>query len=348
MVVPQIIAISPQTGRPRQNRHTILLALLAFAVAGGPTESSGQTLPAPAARETTGAASMSGGSYVIGPGDKLEIHILGRPQLTRDSVQVDSQGRIRMPFLKEPVAAACATESDLENELAKRYAEYLIDPQITVAVREYSSKAVELVGAVTKPGSFQLQREVRLRELLSIAGGLRPNAGMFAQLVHDESAPLCEPMTGDAAAPETREETTVSSINLYELMRGQGANPLVRPGDFIHVPEADQAFVVGHVVKPTAIPLTQPMTVSRAVAMAGGRQPGSKDHVRLIRPNPGGTASTEIRVDLKAIEQRAAQDVELLPGDIVDVPVSQGKQLLRSVIYSAITVGFYYPLLIIN
>jgi polysaccharide export outer membrane protein len=297
---------------------------------------------------TTDALGHGGGIYRIGVGDRLNIAIVGRPQLTRESLAVDGRGEIRLPFIKEPIIAACATEVELADTIAQRYAEYLIEPQVSVSVASYGSRPVQVLGAVTKPGLFQMQREVRLRELLAIAGGLAPTAGRFAEFVRDDDAPRCDAptQTGDVVAAQA--STTVMSIDLRRLLRGETADPVVRPGDFVHVPEADQAFVVGNVVRPSTIPLVERISITRAIAMAGGRQTASKDQVRLIRRNVENGPSIEILVDLKAIEQHAALDIELQPGDIVEVPVSQGKQVLRAAVSALISAGMYYPLLLIR
>jgi polysaccharide export outer membrane protein len=109
------------------------------------------------------------------------------------------------------------------------------------------------------------------------------------------------------------------------------ANPVLRPGDIVVVPEGAQAYVVGNVIKPSTIPLREPTTVSRAIAMAGGTGVSSqRNHVRVVRQIPGSQVKQEIYVDLSAVEKRKADDIILLPNDIVDVPTSGTKSFLRS------------------
>jgi polysaccharide export outer membrane protein len=82
-----------------------------------------------------------------------------------------------------------------------------------------------------------------------------------------------------------------------------------------------------------AIPLKEPLTVSKAIAIAGGTAPSSKrDKVRILRQLPGSTQKQEIFVDLKAIEKNKAEDVALIANDIVDVPISGTKSILRSLL----------------
>jgi polysaccharide export outer membrane protein len=111
------------------------------------------------------------------------------------------------------------------------------------------------------------------------------------------------------------------------------ANPFVEPGDIITLPEADQIYVVGNVFTPLTIPLKEPITLSRAVAMAGGvKQDTKKNQVRIVRQEPGTATRREIVVDLSAIEKKHADDIALLPNDIIDVPISGSKSFIRSLL----------------
>ena len=105
----------------------------------------------------------------------------------------------------------------------------------------------------------------------------------------------------------------------------------MRAGDVISIAAADQVYVIGNVVHPTSIALTEPMTVSRAIAMAGGTAMDTKKgEIRIIRQTPGTVDKKEIRVDLEAINKHQAEDVLLVANDIVDVPASGSKRLFRS------------------
>jgi protein involved in polysaccharide export with SLBB domain len=94
--------------------------------------------------------------------------------------------------------------------------------------------------------------------------------------------------------------------------------------------------VVGNVSSPLTISLREPITLSRAIAMAGGvKQDTKKDKIRVLRQEPGSTTKKEIIVNLSAIEKKRAEDIELQPNDIVEVQTSEGKALLRSLIGGA-------------
>jgi polysaccharide biosynthesis/export protein len=294
----------------------------ASTVTGGPAGTSGSK---------DVLANQSGDArYRIGPGDVLDVRVARAPELSRDAVRVDQAGMIRMPMLDDDIPAACLTEAELSRNIARLYRKYKNDPHVEVFVREFQSQPVAVMGAVRGPAQFKLQRPVRLLELLTFAGGPAPNAGRTIQIVRSGGASLCEKQ-GDSTGTDN---SALVSYNLDDTLRSAPeANPFVRPGDIVQVPEADQVFVLGNVLRPSAIPIKEPLTISRAIAMAGGTAPNTKrDKVRIIRQVPGSTAKQEISVDLTAIEKNRAEDVALLPNDIVQVPVSGTRSLLRSLV----------------
>jgi polysaccharide export outer membrane protein len=270
------------------------------------------------------------GHYVIGVGDVLDIRVFGRPQLTREAVRVDTRGMIRMPLIEGEIQASCRTEASLAEYISTQYLKFVRRPQVDVFIREYNSQPVAVVGAVDKPGRFQLQRQVRLLELLTFSGGPTDKAGRTVQIAHAENSPRCH----DSGANTVGDETGLNAYSLSDVLAGSpDANPFVRPGDVINVLEADQVFVVGNVVRPSTIPLREPVTVSRAIAMSGGVLPYTKmDRVRIVRQPPGNAPKQEMIVDLKAIEKKNANDITLQANDIVDVPVSGSKRLLGNLV----------------
>jgi len=283
------------------------------------------------------SVATSDNHYTIGVGDVIEIRVFNRPQLSRDSVRIEDSGMIRMPLISQPIQAACHTEEELAHEIAGRYLKYLRNPQVEIFIKEYQSQPVAIIGAVNSPGRFQLRRRVRLLELLSFAGGPAERAGNSIQIVHDGSAAVCAAFVSSNAVEVS--DAGLVSYNLSKTLRGiDQSNPYVQPGDIITVTEAEQAFILGNVLKPSPILLKEPTTVSHAIAMAGGTLPdGNKEKIRIIRQAAGSTDKTEIAVDLKAINKHQAEDILLQGGDIVEVPGATGiqsfmKDLMRTVV----------------
>lgn len=285
--------------------------------------------------------------YRIGPGDVLDVRVARAPELSREAVRVDQGGMIRMPMLTDDIPAACLTEGELAQNIAKLYLKYKNDPHVDVFVREFQSQPVAVIGAVKGAAQFKLQRRVRLLELLSFAGGPTDSAGQNVQIVHAGGAPLCEKMNNEAAGDG--DGAAFVSYRLSDTLRGvPEANPFVQPGDIVSLPLADQVYVLGNVLRPAAIPMKEPLTVTRAIAIAGGTGPSTKkDKVRIIRQLPGSTAKKEIYVDLIAIEKNKAEDVALMPNDVVDVPISGTKSILRSLLGTIVPTVSQLPVRVI-
>lgn len=279
--------------------------------------------------------------YRIGPGDVLDVRVFNRPQLSREAVRVDTRGMIRVPMIETDIQAGCRTEVELAKEIASVYLKYQRNPHVDVFIKEYNSRPVSVMGAVSKPGQFQLQRRIRLLELISLAGGPTERAGERILMAHGEQSPVC-------GKQESIDD--IDSYDLNQLVRGDAsANPYVRPGDVITLPEAQQVFVVGNVFRPSSIALKEKITVSQAVAMAGGTMPDSKsDRVRIMRQTPGSMTKTEILVDLRAIDKRTTPDVALMANDIVDVPTSSGKRLLRGLLSAVLPSIGQFPMRVVR
>jgi polysaccharide export outer membrane protein len=262
--------------------------------------------------------------YRIGPGDVLDVRIYNRPQLSRDGVRVEGNGMIRMPLIEGDIKAACLTEGELAKEISTRYARYYKNLQVDVFIKEYQSQQVAVIGAVNDQSRFKLQRRIRLLELLTFAKGPSTKAGQTINIVHSSASSPCKKVEESDAA-------VFSSYKLSDVLQGDPkSNPYLEAGDIVTVPEADQVYVVGNVFMPITIPLREPVTLTRAIAMAGGlKQDTQKDKIRVLRQEPGTPVRKEITVDLSAIEKKRSEDLALLPNDIIDVPTSAGKSFLR-------------------
>lgn len=283
--------------------------------------------------------------YRIGPRDVLSIRVsAGRPvpELSMDAVEVDECGRIPLPSVQHEeqneIRAAGRTRTELAETLRSFFLKYKRNPQVVVTIKEYNSQPVAINGAVVKPGQFQLRRAVRLLELVQFyAGGPKENASGRIQIARLPAYNLCENTTASTGSIE------FLVFNLRDTLSAvEGANPFLQSGDVVTLPEAKEAYVVGNVLRPGPVLLKDDnITVSKAIAMSGGTMPDTKKgSIRIIRQEPGSGLKKEIFVDLGAIDKQKAPDIALLPNDIVDVPTSGGKRLLRSLIGAIVpTVG---------
>ena len=290
--------------------------------------------------------------YRLGPGDLVSVRVFGRAELSGET-RLDNNGRITLPFIKE-LPVACLTEAQLAAAITEKYKKYLRDPQVDVLIKEYRSQPVAVIGAVTQPGRFQLQRRVRLLELVTFAGGPSNRAGTSIHVIHSVDHGYC---TGGAkeqasleASPQAAEQAAqhddvaggvvtdpllqLSSIKLKDLLSGnQSANPYIQPGDIISIPEAEQFFVTGAVTKPGAYPLNSKIMLTEAVALAGGvNMDGAKNRIRLVRPIPGTDQRKETVYNIDDIQRRKVEDIALQPNDIIEVPGSTTRIASRNLL----------------
>ena len=195
-----------------------------------------------------------------------------------------------------------------------------------MAVKEFNSAPVAIMGAVNTPGRFQMQRKVRLIELLTYAGGLKSDSGSVLHLVHAGYGEICDLPATTANLTEATE-----TVSLAKLMEGDLSHDRVmQPGDIVIVPSADLVFIAGEVLKPNAYPLRDGMTISQVIAQAGGPSPVAKvDKVRIIRQEAG-KPRQEIPVNLKEILSNKAPDIPLFANDMIEVPSSAGKTFFRN------------------
>src|SRR6266480_5969214 len=221
---------------------TCELVLLLFLCAS-PAAIAQQVSEEPTTSQKAAATLIDDARYRIGPGDVLEIRVMKAPELSVESVRVDQRGMIRMPMLEGDIKAACFTETELAQGIATLYLEYKRNPNVDVFVKEFQSQPVAVIGAVNnlrpKGTQFRLHRRVRLLELLTLSGGLSEHAGTTVNIVHAGGPPPCEEA---ASSPGSEADlAALATYNLRDTLRGlPEANPLLRPGDIVVVPEGDQ------------------------------------------------------------------------------------------------------------
>lgn len=309
-----------------------------------------------AAVSEKGDSTKTNGNYRIGAGDILRVTVVKQALLSVDGVRVGNDGTIRLPMLDASITAACLTEVELAEAVNEKYRKYLINPQVYVAVTQYNANPVALVGAVNSPGRFQLQRETRLLELLTFVNGPSPNAGKTIQIIRDPKLVSCrENVPGDFGQSSTRvegEEQEIITLPLAEVMQGsEAANPFLRAGDIVRISEAEveQAFIIGNVRAAATISLKEPVTLSKAIAMAGGIAPGANiEKIKISRQQPNSLVKNEFIVNLKEINKRNQDDVMLQANDIIDVPGESGtrkfiKDVFRTVVPAVTRIPIVIP-----
>jgi polysaccharide export outer membrane protein len=326
----------------------VLLALAAFTCGttrvGAQAVNPNRTAPpsAPAAPQNIVGAEIYGG-YMIGVGDILDIHVNDEDRVT-GRYQVDQDGKLSVPLLSGPIPAAGTTtfelSSRLRDELKKQ--DILREPAVTVLIVRGMTQNVSVLGAVMRPGTYPIEKPTSIMDLISLAGGLAPNAGSTATISHqaDSHVPAvvnASVTTNNATNRATANGTkdSILSINLTTLMASKdpAANVLVHPGDVITISTAPVVFVVGAVLRPGAFTVQDAksrMTVLQAVAMAEGTTSvASLGKTIIVRQSSSDSERKEIPVDLKQVMRGKEKDEVLEANDILFVPESGLKASLQ-------------------
>ncbi|HYM10892.1 MAG TPA: polysaccharide biosynthesis/export family protein, partial [Bryobacterales bacterium] len=283
--------------------------------------------PAPAAERSVSPEREEGfapnGAYRLGPGDVIDITVFEVEELSRPAA-VSPDGTVALPLIGV-VKLAGLTTREAAARLCQLYGKNLLrNPQISVSVKEYHSQPVSVLGAVMRPGIYQLRGPRRLSDLLALAEGLAPDAG--DEIVVERAMGASPPATLHVPARGL----------LHEPGQGEN-NPWVEGGDTIRVAQAGLVYVVGEVGRPGGFPIKnqEPVTVLKALSLAEGlRREAAPQRARIIRQRDSARQETPVR--LRDILEGRAPDVPLDPGDILFVPNSQARTVMGRAAEAAI------------
>jgi polysaccharide biosynthesis/export protein len=232
-----IFPISPSCSggdcsRPRARRtggwraHALAFVVMLFpcAVFGAqpPATSAPQAPPAPAPGSAQVEASAS---YIIGPGDAIQVFVWRNPELSV-SVPVRPDGKVSTPLVEDMVAVG-KTPSQLARDIEQRLSEYIRSPQVNIIVvnPQSSFSKITVVGQVATPGSVPYREGMTVLDVVLGSGGLAEfAAGNRAKLVRKDAG-------GKTKEIRVRLDDLVKKGRLKE-------NVDVKPGDVLIVPES--------------------------------------------------------------------------------------------------------------
>jgi polysaccharide export outer membrane protein len=276
------------------------------------------------------AIAMGAQEYEIGPGDVLNVIVLGQAGMTGE-MAVDAGGMLSFPFLG-PVKATGLSALELERKLVTLLSDgYLRRPQVSVSVKQYRSHRVYVTGEVLRPGPYGLRPDRSLLTLLQDVGELTPHVGHEVLVIRAPAA--ADPPATDGAtngggvqaaptavaspAPRTGAPlpgevpgSQVFRLNLRDIRSGYPDKDMrLQIGDTVYLPKAAQVYVTGHVARPGAYRFEEGLTVFQALALAGNPTDRGSNKVKIVR-----------LVDGQRRELRPRMSDPLLPEDTLHVP----------------------------
>ena len=281
-------------------------------------------------------AAQQNSQYQLGPNDQIKIWALGVEELGDKPIRIDPSGDVDLPLVGK-VHAAGLTTSQLKAELTTRFAKDLLKPQVSVELADFGSQPVSVMGAVNHPGVRQLEGRKTLVEAISMADGLRQDAGPRVNISRQiQYGPIPLPN----AKLDASGKFSVADVGVKDLLSGThpSENITIFPNDVITVPSAERVFVIGEVKKPGEITLKgDGLSVLQAVSTAeglGSTAAGQK--AKIVRITPGTSERKDIPVDVNKILAGQSEDLALRPNDILVVPSSLPKKAAARALEAAI------------
>ncbi len=239
----------------------------------------------------------------------LKIIVFEEAELSSEGIRVSNDGFITFPLIGR-VRVEGMTAYQAERELTRLLkTKYLVNPQVSVYLKEYASKVVNVLGAVKNSGTIPLKGPSTLLEVLGLAGGVNTDEA-------GQTLTILRRVPGKLGVKNI-------TINLDRLLKegDLSQNIALQNKDTIFIPQADQIFVFGEVTKPGPYKLrANEVSVVEAITMAGGpTRLAAPNRTRIVRVENGKERVIQVNVE-SIIKGDKNQDVLLRPGDIIVIP----------------------------
>jgi polysaccharide export outer membrane protein len=209
-------------------------------------------VPSPAAAPRAAAATAST-SDTLGAGDSIRVTVFQNPDLTTEG-RLSDKGTLMMPLIGEVrLQGMSATQAAARITDQLKKGNYILNPQVTVALTQVRSRQVSVLGQVVRPGKYALEEaNPKLTDVLALAGGIGP--------------------TGSEQITITQAKGNKRTVDLAAMMRTGDlkTNYEVQNGDTIYVDRAPTFYIHGEVQRAGNYRLEQNMTVMQALSMGGG------------------------------------------------------------------------------
>lgn len=299
------------------------------------TQALGQSAP-----EERGRGRSTTTNYTLGPGDQISVGALELDEISKVPYRLDSSGFVNIPLAGRIQAAGLAV-SQLESEIERRLKTYQLRPAVSVSILEFRSQPVSIIGAVNAPGVHHLEGKKTLVEALSLAGGLRADAGSTVKLTRQLAygrIPL------KSAADDASGAFSVAEVKVKTILDASdpAENIYMAPNDVISVPKAEMIYVVGEVQRSGGFTLAEDesMSVLQALSLAGGlKSTASPKTAVILRSRPGSPQRQEEPLNLKRTLEGSGEDTPLHRDDILFVPTNKPKAVALRTIEAAVSAG---------
>lgn len=267
--------------------------------------------------------------YRIGAGDELSITVHNFPEASK-VLTVDLSGEVNLPFIG-PVPLEGKTAVEAARVVASKVGDYVVSPQVDVAVTNYGAYKVFVTGMVKgEGGPIPLKRpQVSILEVLAGIADLQPTAGGVVYLYPAGALEESEPvrLANQIGAQRSYDESSRIQIDVERLYGGLEKRPLYVPvmdGDLIVVPPAPKIHVYGEVMQrsPQVLQTARPFLLSALSAAGGLTFSAEVSKIEILRELQFGKKAV-LTLDLEQHVLSKAEDIKLRDGDVIYVPSSE-------------------------
>lgn len=291
---------------------------------------------APAVASPTVTADYAASSYLLGPGDRVDVDVYGFEEYT-GTLSILPDGTVILPLVGK-VPAAGRTTGQLAEELTVVLDRLLVRPYVSVTLSSLRPVVINVSGEVYRPGPVQLQGTTNVASNGGNGSGESTPPSVSEALVQAGGVTRVADIRDVVVMRSLPNgETVRTKVNLWDSLWSETLpeDLLLRDGDLVFVPRSQsgettdsrllarsslapdtvRVRVVGEVTRPGEVDVPPNGSLSSAVAIAGGPTDDAKlDEVAFIRMDNSGAVDQEI-VDLSNL----VDNYQVQDGDVVVV-----------------------------
>ena len=349
---------------PPGRMRLLLLAGICILAAGchGPNHFLAETMPEsllvgsrsnPQEADLSRLASANGGSEIIGPGDILNVTIaagLSEDDQLELPIRVDDKGEASLPRMGKVQLAGFEPQAAEALIRLKAIEEKLyINPTVTVMMLQKRMNRVRVLGAVLKPGVYELPpNSSDIVSAIAAAEGLAEDAGENVEIRNPvkpgqqrravasaEGNSLTNVSSTSEAGQVVSGGMTSYTVNLVSAAKSSSENYFVHDGGVVMVEKRDPApvQVLGLVRSPGRyeFPIGQDLYLLDALALAGGVSNQVANKVYVIRPLANSSDPAVVEISLRTAKRSGKSNIRLAPGDVVSVEQTPATILMEAI-----------------
>jgi polysaccharide biosynthesis/export protein len=253
--------------------------------------------PLPAARKPN--------TQVIQPGDLLFFSISPAEELSRDLI-VDQNGKISLPLIGAVDVAGLNAET-LARKLTGLMSKYVTNPRVDVLIKQFNSQQISLMGQVRNPGAYPYRANLRLLDVVSMAGGFLPGVNKSQIRVYRGTGPARKAVMVDVSDALKTGDVTKDF--------------LLQPGDLIEIPKGVNPLTIfGNIDHGGNYDYYRDMRMLDLISLAQGFKDGANTGKLIIyRGTPPFQKVFKLKFT-RVLEGKMDSNILLEPGDVIYVP----------------------------